>query len=75
MVEAGAASHTLADHLKHRSQYHSQLLGDAAGAEVCCGQGAGLIDDVPDAADLVAALVEEMGRCFARLQTRLAGFL
>ncbi|MBR9982058.1 MAG: nitronate monooxygenase [Desulfatitalea sp.] len=75
LVESGAELQAIINHLEGHSQYHSQLLGDAGGAEICCGQGASLIHDIPDAAELVATLVDEVASRFAQLEMRLNGLL
>ena len=49
MKNAGASARELNDYLNAHSQYHAQHLGEADRAEICCGQVAGLIDDIPSA--------------------------
>lgn len=72
--ESGASLESVINFLEGHSQYHSQLLGKAGEAEICCGQGAGLINDIPDAADLVAAIAGDISTGFAALEKRLANF-
>ena len=68
---AGASEGELAAFLKDHSQYHSQHLGRADDAEVCCGQVAGMIDEVKNAADVVADMVGNIGKHLDALQSRL----
>lgn len=75
LVSSGASSREIIDHLQAHSQYHAQLLGNADDAEICCGQGAGLIRDIPDAGELVAAIAADIAVQFAMLEQRLSAFL
>ena len=52
-------------------QYRSQYLGKADEAEICCGQVAGLIENVAAAGDVLDGLAREL----KALSARLAGFL
>jgi len=75
MRAAGAGVQALKDYLSAHSQYHSQHLGQAERAEICCGQVAGLISEIPGAGDLMTELVESLGARFEELRARLAGLL
>lgn len=74
LYESGAPLETIIDFLDRNSAYHAQHLGKAGEAEICCGQGAGLINDIPDAGDLVAAIVKDISASFAALEKRLHVF-
>ena len=71
MKQAGADDSELAAFLMDHSQYHSQHLGRADDAEVCCGQVAGMIDAVKNAGDVVAEVVGGIGRRLEELNARL----
>lgn len=72
--ESGTSPESIIQFLDQHSQYHSQLLGKSEQAEICCGQSAGLINDIPDAADLVAAIIKDLSARFAELEKRLEDF-
>ena len=72
--QSGASPDAMAEYLANHSQYHSQLLGRSNDSEICCGQGAGLITDVPDAAELVSDIAKDVGRRFEELRLRLGSF-
>jgi enoyl-[acyl-carrier protein] reductase II len=71
---SGESMETVEQYLNRHSQYHSQLLGHAEDAEICCGQGAGLINDIPDAGDLLAEMVKGISARFSDLEMRLKDF-
>lgn len=71
MKQAGASDGELAAYLSDHSQYHSQHLGRADDAEVCCGQVAGMIGEVKGAGEVVAEVVEGIGRRLEELEARL----
>ena len=75
MKQAGAGDRELGDYLNAHSQYHSQHLGRADEAEICCGQVAGLIDSVTGAGEVMNAVVGNLGKRLEELKKRLAGFL
>jgi NAD(P)H-dependent flavin oxidoreductase YrpB (nitropropane dioxygenase family) len=58
-------------HDKH-DQYHAQFLGDVEGAEICCGQVAGMIDEVASAGKVVEAIIGSIGTVFEDLKGRLS---
>lgn len=70
----GASAKELRDFLADHSQYHAQHLGDAAGAEICCGQVAGLIDRVETANEVVQSIVKNIHSRFDALKEKLAVF-
>ena len=72
MKSEGASDQTLEHYLFGHGQYHSQFLGKADEAEICCGQAAGLIDKVESAEDVITRIVNGMGREFEALGARLA---
>jgi enoyl-[acyl-carrier protein] reductase II len=74
MKEGGASAKELHDFLGSHSQYHAQHLGDAQGAEICCGQTAGLIGSVESADEVVRRIVTTMGSCFEELGKKLTPF-
>jgi len=75
MKAAGASQKELNDFLNEHSQYHSQHLGDAEGAELCCGQVAGLIGNVESAEDIVQSIANNISARFEELKQKLAVFL
>ena len=74
LIETGASTEAVQAFLTQHSQYHSQLLGKADDAEICCGQGAGLINDIPDAGKLLAGIVNDMSSGFSELEKRVRCF-
>lgn len=74
MKRAGSSSSELADFLKNHSQYHSQHLGKADNSEMCCGQVAGLINEVKSASEVVDDVVGNISKRFEELKERL-GFI
>jgi enoyl-[acyl-carrier protein] reductase II len=59
LYESGASDDSLNAFLSDHSQYHSQHLGEADEAEICCGQVAGLINGIERAGDIIAKMVAE----------------
>lgn len=72
MRQSGATPDALRAYLAEHSQYSGQHLGDAGGSEVGCGQVAGLIDSVPGAADVVAAIVKNLTVVLDEVKQKLA---
>jgi hypothetical protein len=58
--------------LNRHDQYRSQYLGQAAEAEICCGQVAGLISEVPGADEVMRDAVGNISLCFDKLKQKLA---
>jgi enoyl-[acyl-carrier protein] reductase II len=75
LYASGESMEAVKQYLDQHSQYHSQLLGEADSAELCCGQGAGMISDIPDAGELVARIVKDIATRFEELEKRLKEFL
>lgn len=75
MKAGGASLKELNDFLSDHSQYHAQHLGDAEGAEICCGQVAGLISRVETANDVVQSIVNGISSRFDELKEKLTVFL
>jgi NAD(P)H-dependent flavin oxidoreductase YrpB (nitropropane dioxygenase family) len=75
MKTGGASRKELNDFLSAHSQYRSQHLGDAEGAEICCGQVAGLISRVDPANEVIQSIVNNIGSCFDELREKLTAFL
>lgn len=74
MQKSGASTEALIAFLEENGQYHSQHLGRAQDAEICCGQVAGLISDIPSAAELVAAIVADVKNRFSVLEKQVKTF-
>ena len=72
MKSEGAPVEALEKYLNTHGQYHSQFLGEANAAEICCGQVAGLIDEVGTAAEVMTAIVNGLVAEFEALGDRLA---
>ena len=72
MRTAGARPEELGAYLQEHSQYHSQYLGQADEAEICCGQVAGLITEVQPAADVMNHLVRDIKDRFQALEQMLS---
>jgi NAD(P)H-dependent flavin oxidoreductase YrpB (nitropropane dioxygenase family) len=60
--------------LNEHSQYRSQQLGEADESEICCGQVAGLISEVPPAGDVMKAVVADISSRFEDLRRKMAEF-
>jgi enoyl-[acyl-carrier protein] reductase II len=75
MRESGADPAALNEFLNAHSQYHAQHLGEADSAEICCGQVAGLIGDIPSTRELMAKMVKSIGGRFGELKEKLDGLL
>jgi enoyl-[acyl-carrier protein] reductase II len=75
MKNAGASAEALNNYLNQRGQYQSQFLGEAEEAEICCGQVAGLINEVPGAGEVMSDIIGNISACFENLKRKLAEFL
>jgi enoyl-[acyl-carrier protein] reductase II len=75
MRNAGAGAEELNNYLNERGQYQSQYLGEAEEAEICCGQVAGLINNVPSAGEVMSDVIGNISSYFEDLKRRLADFL
>lgn len=74
MLASGASVDELEAFLADHSQYHSQFLGHADMAEICCGQVAGLINEIEGAGDIIHKLVEEVGFHIETLKEKASPF-
>lgn len=74
MRTAGASPKELNDYLNAHSQYHAQHLGNAEGAEICCGQVAGLITKVESAGEVVDSIATNIKSYFEKLKQKLTVF-
>jgi len=72
---AGVSPQELNDYLDAHSQYQGQHLGDVEGAEVCCGQVAGLIDSVKGAQEIIEDIAKQINTCFKDLKKKINEFL
>ena len=71
LKKAGASNRELSTFLNGHSQYHSQHLGQADNSEICCGQVAGLINEVKGAGEVVEDVVGSIAKRFEELKARL----
>ena len=74
MKSGGVSAKELRDFLSDHSQYHSQHLGDAEEAEICCGQVAGLINRIDTANEVIQSMVNNIHSCFDALKEKLTVF-
>jgi NAD(P)H-dependent flavin oxidoreductase YrpB (nitropropane dioxygenase family) len=74
MKKAGASAEELNNYLNARGQYQSQYLGEAEEAEICCGQVAGLLNEVQSAGEVMGEVIGNISPCFEKLKRRLADF-
>ena len=74
MKETGASTKELNDFLMEFSQYHSQVLGEVEGAEVPCGQVAGLITGVVSAAEVIQEIVNGLPSLLEKLKLKITTF-
>jgi len=72
---SGASQQELDKYLNDHSQYRSQHLGEADGAEICCGQVAGLIAGIQGAGDVINDMVGTLGSRFDELKRKLGTLL
>lgn len=74
LQQSGASFEEIVNYLNEHGQYHSQHLGRAEDAEICCGQGAGLIQDIPAAGDVMAQITQDLRSRLETLQQELEIF-
>jgi enoyl-[acyl-carrier protein] reductase II len=74
LQEPGASNEKLNQFLEEHSPYQAQHLGDAANAEIHCGQAAGLIQDIPPAAELIESIIAGLKKHFAVLEEQVRAF-
>jgi enoyl-[acyl-carrier protein] reductase II len=72
---SGAGPDDLNHYLRQHSQYQAQQLGQADAAEICCGQVAGLINEVQTAGDVMNDILTNLSGRFDELKRRLADFM
>lgn len=70
---AGATAEALSAYLRSHSQYHAQRLGNAHEAEICCGQGAALVNEIKAAGDVMSDIVSDISRRIDDLILKLDG--
>ncbi len=75
MKAAGASPEELNRYQGENDQFRSQHLGDAVGAEICCGQVAGLIAEVDSASAVMREIVDSITTRFEDLKSKLPGML
>ena len=75
LKQAGASNSELVDFLNEHSQYHAQPLGKAGDSEICCGQVAGLINEVKSASQVFDDVVGNISKRFEELKERLSYIL
>jgi enoyl-[acyl-carrier protein] reductase II len=75
MKKMGASNEELSDFHKGYSQYHSQYLGKADDSEICCGQVAGLINEIKDASKVVDEIVCNMEKTMKTLKHKVENFI
>jgi enoyl-[acyl-carrier protein] reductase II len=71
---SGAEPAELAQYLDAHSQYHSQHLGEAEDAEICCGQYAGMITELKSAKTVMEEIIAAIPACLERLGEKTAVF-
>ncbi len=74
MKNTGATPEELREYIADHSMYKSQFGGDAENAEIGCGQAAGLISDLPPAADIITGIVERISDVLEEVKGKLANF-
>lgn len=71
MSKSGASPEALGEYLREHGQYHSQCLGDADNAEICCGQVAGMIEQVDSAGKVIEEIIGSIGSRLEEMKSRL----
>ncbi len=74
MRKSGASLEDLNKYLSEYGQYQSQNLGMAEDAEICCGQVAGLINNIPTAEECVRIIIDDIRNRFADLESAVQLF-
>jgi len=75
MKNAGVSAEALNNYLKEHGQYQSQYMGEAEEAEICCGQVAGLINEVQSAGEIMSDIIGSINVYFEKLKCSLADFI
>ena len=73
--QSGATPEELGLYLSEHSQYHAQYLGKSDQAEICCGQVAGLINEIYSAEEVMQGVIGNLHDCMETLKTKLSDFL
>ncbi len=73
--QKGATPEELGLYLSEHSQYHAQYMGDSDQAEICCGQVAGLINEIQSAEAVLKGVIDNTHKRMADLKTKLSDFL
>lgn len=71
---SGASDIELRTYLAEHSQYPAQHLGDVDNAEICCGQVAGLINDMLGAEDIIVSIVKSISSVLEEIKGKLSLF-
>ncbi|MFW6334447.1 MAG: NAD(P)H-dependent flavin oxidoreductase [Desulfosalsimonas sp.] len=74
MQASGAPDEELMAYLEKNGQYQAQRLGRAEDAEICCGQVAGLISEIPPAAEVIKSVTADIEKRFQALERAAAVF-
>ena len=74
MSKTGESLEKRGEYLNAHSQYHAQHLGNADEAEVCCGQFAGMINEIKSARDVMQEIVQAVGPAFESLKEKAGVF-
>lgn len=74
MRKEGTSAEDLGAFLVRHSQFAAQRRGDVDNAELHCGQVAGLIENVPSAAEVIAEIVRNLTAVMKEVERKLAVF-
>jgi enoyl-[acyl-carrier protein] reductase II len=74
MRKSTASAEALKEFMSKNTQFSGQHLGDAENGEIGCGQVAGLIDNIPFAADVISGITQNMSLLVEDLKLKLAAF-
>ena len=69
MEIAGASIEELTDFHNQHSLYFAQLSGNTENYEIMCGQGAGLIKDVPSASEIIERMMRDIPYILEKVRT------
>ncbi len=72
--QRGATPEELGLYLSEHSQYHAQYQGASDQAEICCGQVAGLINEINPAGEVIKDVMANIQTCIEALKTKLSDF-
>jgi enoyl-[acyl-carrier protein] reductase II len=74
LKQSGASAEQINQYLEEHNPYHAQHLGEAVDAEIHCGQGAGIINDIPPATKLIESIIADLKKRFAALEEQIRVF-